>query len=417
MTPSSSARPDPARTPSSGRGGQRERGQVLVLVLLGAFVLFGAAALGIDGSRLFEERRAAQAGADHAATAAAYARCTGKTEAAAIVDGLAAAARNGYNNNGSTNTVTVSAIGGNVFRGAISSTVEATFGRAIGFNVFSVGAEATADCVGGGPGNVGAIWAGGDNCTKNGNSKYQLDVPGSNQRVYGGVRVNGDANIGTSPNWWTDGTGAPDPFEYVGTMWPVSNPSGNTFDAGFPKDIGPAVPFPQWPTGYRPEDVSLKMSELGLEALATANGTRYTSKVTSITKNGVIWTNHPDGMDISSVASGVDNITLVATNGPIKISASSRTFRAHTGGILMLSNKIYTGVDACDKFTISISGSGSGWDGLIWAPGGLIEFSGSSNVSVNGTLLGWSVRLNGSNLTIVSNPALFATAPSVRLVK
>jgi Flp pilus assembly protein TadG len=402
--------PGPVARPS-------ERGQVLVLVLLGMFVLFGAAALGIDGGRLFEERRAAQGAADHAATAAAFARCTGATSAGAIAQGLAAAARNGYGNDATTNTVTLTERGGNVFDAAITSSVGATFGRVLGFDLFPVTVEATGDCSGGGPGNVGAIWAGGDSCTKNGNGKYSLDVSGSSQRVYGGVRSNADVNIGSSPNWWTDGTGVADPFEYVGVMYPNSAPSGNTFEAGYPKDIGPTVPFPGWPTGYRPEDVALRMAELNLEGLATTNGTRFTSKVTSLTKNGVIWTNHPDGMDISSIAAGVDRVTLIATNGPIRISASSRTFRAHTGGILMLSNRIYSGVDKCDKFTIAISGGTSTWDGLLWAPGGLIEFSGSNTSTVNGTMLGWAVRLNGSNITIASNPALFATAPSVVLLE
>jgi len=400
------------------------RGQVLVIVVLGLFALFAATALGIDGSRLFEERRAAQAAVDHAATTAAFSRCTGSTETSAVGDGIAAAARNGYNNDGVTNSVAVSSLGGNQFRASIDATVGATFGRVVGFTNFRVSVEATADCTGGGPGNVGAIWAGGDNCTKNGNGKYQLDVSGSNQQVYGGVHSNGDVNIGTAPNWWTDWTVADpappaDPFTYVGEMWPNSAPAGNVFEAPplYPQDVNVA-PSPPWPAGYAPDQAAARLAELGLEQLATANGTRFTSKVTTISKDGVIWTDSVDGMDISSVATGVNTVTLVATSGPIKISVSNRTFHAHTGGILMVSNlQSYSGDEKCDKFTVAISGQASHWDGLIWAPGGLIEFSGSNTSSVNGTLLGWSVRLNGSNITIVNNPALFATPPSVVLVK
>jgi len=408
--------PAPGSRPTVSRSAAGQRGQVLVLVVLSILVLIAALALGVDGSRIYVERRAAQAAVDHAATAAAFTRCRGGTEAAAIVDGLAAAAQNGYNNDATTNTVTVTLASGNRFRATIGSGVGASFGRVIGFDRFDVSVEATGDCTGGGPGNVGAIWSGGDNCT---GGKYGFDSSGSSQRVYGGVHSNADVNIGSSPNWWTDWTLAnpnppADPFTYVGVMKENPPPAGNVFEPGYPQKV--FMPSPRWPTGWAPSDVSAKLAELQLEQLATANGTRYTSKVTSLTKNGVIWTNHADGMDISSVSSGVDTVTLVATQGPIKISISNRTFRAHTGGILMISNKTYSGTEKCDKFTVAISGSGSTWDGLIWAPGGLIEFSGSSNASVNGTLLGWAVRLNGSNISIVSNPALFATPPNVFLV-
>lgn len=54
------------------------------------------------------------------------------------------------------------------------------------------------------------------------------------------------------------------------------------------------------------------------------------------------------------------------------------------------------------------SGSDSEWNGIVWAPGGLIEMSGSMNeTTLEGTLIGWAVRLNGSNLTIAYQADLF----------
>jgi hypothetical protein len=50
-----------------------ERGQVLILIILTAVVLFGVAALAVDGGRYYAERRRAQNAADAAALAAAFA--------------------------------------------------------------------------------------------------------------------------------------------------------------------------------------------------------------------------------------------------------------------------------------------------------------------------------------------------------
>jgi hypothetical protein len=50
-----------------------ERGQVLIIIILSSVVLFGVAALAVDGGRLYAERRRAQNAADASALAAAFA--------------------------------------------------------------------------------------------------------------------------------------------------------------------------------------------------------------------------------------------------------------------------------------------------------------------------------------------------------
>lgn len=83
----------------------QEKGQALILIALGAVVLFGFAGLAIDGSRVFSDRRHAQNAADTAALAAALSKIradppsTGDTVAEAA--GLARAASNGYDNTNS----------------------------------------------------------------------------------------------------------------------------------------------------------------------------------------------------------------------------------------------------------------------------------------------------------------------------
>lgn len=85
-----------------------QKGQALVVIALAAVVLFGFAALAIDGSRVFSDRRHAQNTADTSALAAALAKIRNPLVANAARDAaLARAASNSYNNNGTSNVVTV----------------------------------------------------------------------------------------------------------------------------------------------------------------------------------------------------------------------------------------------------------------------------------------------------------------------
>jgi hypothetical protein len=77
-----------------------EKGQALVLIALAAVGLFAFAALAIDGSSVFSDRRHAQNAADTGAYAAALARVRGKPEAEWKQAGLDRVETNGYADNG-----------------------------------------------------------------------------------------------------------------------------------------------------------------------------------------------------------------------------------------------------------------------------------------------------------------------------
>ena len=74
----------------------QENGQALILVALAAVGLFAFAALAIDGSRVFSDRRHAQNAADTAVLAAALAKVRGQDYSAAA---LTRASSNGLGNN------------------------------------------------------------------------------------------------------------------------------------------------------------------------------------------------------------------------------------------------------------------------------------------------------------------------------
>lgn len=81
-----------------------ERGQALILITLAMIGLIALTGLTVDGGMAFSDRRNAQNAADSAAFAAALAHGRGQNVNSI---GLGAALTNGYNNNGTTNIVTV----------------------------------------------------------------------------------------------------------------------------------------------------------------------------------------------------------------------------------------------------------------------------------------------------------------------
>ena len=79
-----------------------QHGQALVMIALAAIGLFAFAALAIDGSAIFSDRRHAQNAADTAALEAALTKVRGGNWS---TEGLDRALSNGYDNNGGTNDV------------------------------------------------------------------------------------------------------------------------------------------------------------------------------------------------------------------------------------------------------------------------------------------------------------------------
>ena len=64
-----------------------------------------------------------------------------------------------------------------------------------------------------------------------------------------------------------------------------------------------------------------------------------------------------------------------------------------------------------------MSGSTNSWEGVIYAPDGMIEMSGSSNTTLTGSLIGYTVKANGSDLRIQADPDLFPGDPVTRITE
>ena len=83
---------------------KQEKGQALILIVLAIIGMIGLTAVAVDGGMAYSERRQAQNAADAAALDAALTKIRGGGWQA---EGLVRAASNGFDNNGTSNSVAV----------------------------------------------------------------------------------------------------------------------------------------------------------------------------------------------------------------------------------------------------------------------------------------------------------------------
>lgn len=133
-----------------------EKGQALIMIALAAVALFAFAALAIDGSRNFSQKRYAQNAADTSVMAGALAHARNYDITAAA---LARAASNGFNNDGITNRVEVTIVNspsgvcpantaGKDITVYIVTEIDTTFGRILGRDKLASDVTATSRACG-----------------------------------------------------------------------------------------------------------------------------------------------------------------------------------------------------------------------------------------------------------------------------
>jgi hypothetical protein len=366
-------------------------------VVEGSFVaILAAGALALDLGTTFIERREARNAADHAALAAAWADCNGGSATDAA---NASVTRNGYPADADHFSITNTADG---WRATVNTSVDMTFGTVIGIDSMGVSGTAVADCGGGSGGPNNAIYAFGNTCTQ-AIGKWQLDIGTQDNTIWGGVHSNGNANVTNTPNDFGPGNAPVDPFTYVSSIYDDGSDSGD-FDSGYPAQVGPVTPVPPpWPVieHYAPN------GEVW-DTVPSSKRHYYVGDITDadITESGLYFTE--GNIDLGNSDLNMD-LTLVA-RGSVKISGSNSILDPYIDNVLAAGAAPLFGDEQCDKFQVALSGGSNAWTGIIFAPGGLIEWSGSDNVALTGSLLGYSVRLNGSGITIIADPTLFPPA-------
>lgn len=136
-----------------------EAGASMIVVALSLVVLFGFAALAIDGGFLLVERRLAQNAADNAVLAGAWAGCS-SSEAAGNTAAEASVVKNGYTAP-ELSFFQHAAPDDDLWEAQVTTSVDHKFAPLIGFSSSGVAAKAQAICVpGGGAGTIETgIWA------------------------------------------------------------------------------------------------------------------------------------------------------------------------------------------------------------------------------------------------------------------
>ena len=237
-----------------------QRGQALVIIALAAVVLFGFAALAIDTSRVYSDKRHAQNAADTSALAAALAKIR-KQDFRAVA--LSRAADNGYTND-SDSTVEVNLCSEVVcqalplnakkeeyIRVRITSVVPMTLGRIVGWTSMKNDVDAIARAKGD-PDAPNPIFGAGLVAVRNDNSQDCFKVNGTSDVTLHNTGIfvnctgsrailfNGNANIGMDANAQVAGCANDPNFDISpGTVEcnvPQQSVDANTF-ANYPRTL------------------------------------------------------------------------------------------------------------------------------------------------------------------------------------
>lgn len=400
------------------RGHSRSGGQTLALFAILAPGLLALMGLGLDGAQIFLERREAQGAADLAALAGVRSLPDDATTAAA--DARTVGTAHGY---ASTQVLPVTPFGGDQSKieVTIDSSVSPLFLPVLGvfglgdFSSVDVSARAVAQ----------AEWV---TATSDGYAVFALegcpsleksvDISGSSSILVGRVHSNSDVYISGSTTSFSG-----DVTSVCGAGYPAFHDGGggNTYDPAPANGV------------TEPDPLGYAISDFSCDFYAPSTGTW------DLSSNGVWWvggsknskTLRPgtycargsdgtiklgdsdiaiDDIVVDEVYYGPGGVTFVAPY-QVEISGSNFQLMPHEKDILFAS---YGNTDVA----IKVSGSGGTWAGLIYAPNGTAEVSGSSNFNFTGGIIGERVKLNGSDATINGDAGLpAAPEQSIALVE
>jgi Flp pilus assembly protein TadG len=399
-----------------------ERGITFVIFALAIVVLLGMVAVGIDGGRLFDERRHAQNAADHAALAAAYASCLTDASAAQAA-GLASAESNGYDTDAPGIDVTITPGGeADEYVALVETTIPTTFARVMGFATMSTSGEATGQATGcdASGASPAAIYAGGNNCDPG--SLRNIEISGNDHTVNGLTYTNGSfSNTGDG----SDFINAPDPSVKYVSSFAGDLPGGNTYTA--PAAMVPLPPADdRWPDGFDPNPTTGDMTDAMWNAFRDSPNRRNSvggnnQSTIVIVASGIYYTEYNSTVSVTSIAPGA-HFTVASKRGPVTISGdyTARTFEAYennpsgTPANLMLLSGFAGGGQPCDQFAFERSGNGGTWTGMFWTPRAMSRWNGNES-TINGGFVTWAFQMNGNEHIINGGTGEPSAHPDITL--
>ncbi len=377
-----------------------ESGAVLVVVAVAMLLVLGVAALSVDGGRGLNEERDSQNAADQASLAAAWAECNGRDPVAA---GIASAAANGFDNNGTTNSVTLTDLGSGRFEVVVSSTIDGGFAKTVGANTITASSQAVASCsITTGSGGF-ALFAGFTTC-----GPVDLSLTGSSQTIKGAIHSNDqlkiNGNVASPSEVWGPVTAAVSVqhsgvnfFETDGTpSAPGTNPTQ-----------GVAL-VPPYPVKYKIGDYAPGST------IASAAGSDYFDFTTNQSwsdvslasglyyVDGNVSLNRVSGEHVTIVATGQISLTGTNTVNTI-VDSSDPNYGPYDPSGLALFSTYRNATASCNRDAITWSGSNHVWSGIQYAPFGNIDMSGADNSTFDGSIIAYNIKLSGSAINITYN--------------
>lgn len=400
------------RTPFSD-----ESGQSMVIMLVLILLFLGVAAFVIDGLRIFIDRRGGQNAADASALAGALAICDGSDP---IASAMNRAASNGYLDGPGHPVRVYNPPASGAYAGdptyvevEIVTQTTGSFIRLFYTGSLEATSTAIARCDFHTSGSNAAIFGGSETC------QNTIDWSASNTLIRGDVHSNRDIHIGGHVNS-IEGR-----VTYVSS---VDAPPGNVAYDPAP----PANPFPT-PTESYPVAYALTDFAPGGSVAVAADGHGeyvhtqarmdinwlqahgWFDPATGDLRPGLYYSD--DSIDLSADHLKGSHVTFVSA-GRITLSGSSHELTPYVDGLLLFSGMSRPGSSACSTPAVRLSGSQNVWSGVMFAPSGLIQISGASSTTFDGSLIGLTIALNGSSLLVQVNPAyLPPPSPSVSLVQ
>jgi len=378
----------------------RERAQIVVLFALALVALMALAGAVADGGTLFIQHRTAQNAADASATAGALALGTLSLPAAgdtAVAQAICKyLLRNQFGVTPTASASYITATGSVLGSIALPSGCIAPFSATayasstagvqvnvtigpyptylvgiVGLKTLSAAASATAAL-----GSNYAIYSASTDCTSK-----DIDWSGSSVDVTGNVHANSGVNISGGSNdigvnaALSDGGTGCGGFSNSGT--------GNTCSGGpgcvdIPNGTQPR-PYPYWTYDTFAEFTAANAGCQSMLGSAPYTGT-YCLSGTG---------------DVNLSTCPTSPFTLVA-NGKVNLSVSGCAgLSPAVGNILLASFKNNPG-----NTTMNVSGSSVAWNGIIYAPGGEADVSGSGGFILQGSVVADTVKLSGSNWSL-----------------
>ncbi len=332
----------------------QEKGQALIMIALGAIVLFGFTGLAIDGSRVFSDRRHAQNAADTAALAAALSKIRADPpetgDNVAETAGLARAASNGFDNTNSivevNNCATANlnppceglpagadlAEKAKYIQVVIRLTTHTTFARVIGRTEIPSVVSAIARAEPGGPGPVGGGFA------------LSAMSPDDENAVYG----HGNFNLDIRNSGVFDNSSHGCAFTTSGSAGTYSVDTSFSVVGGHCQNGFPTLDGPFQDTSQRPYPPQLDV----LTPSITCSGNSVYDATNHTYSPGIHNNlNIPNGTIIFAPGNHCF-YGGVSINGNTNIVATNANFLVASGEFLINSNGTFT----CDNLLVHING-------------------------------------------------------------